>query len=41
MKKFFFILTLFTSLILANFSPDESIKLILTGNVNGETDPCG
>ena len=29
------------SLVLANFSPSESIKLILTSNVNGETDPCG
>jgi hypothetical protein len=40
-KKLFLFLALFTSLVLADFSPSESIKLILTGNVNGETDPCG
>ena len=40
-KNFYIFLALFSSLVLANFSPSESIKLILTGNVNGETDPCG
>ena len=39
MRNLFLFLTL--SLVLANFSPSESIKLILTSNVNGETDPCG
>jgi len=41
MKQFFLFLILSSSLVLANFSPSESIKLILTANVNGETDPCG
>ena len=41
MKRFFLFLILSLSLVLANFSPSESIKLILTANVNGETDPCG
>ena len=41
MKRFFLFLILSLSLVLANFSPVESIKLILTANVNGETDPCG
>tara|TARA_B100001142_G_C14026404_1_gene536367 strand:- start:518 stop:640 length:123 start_codon:yes stop_codon:yes gene_type:complete len=40
MKHFLFLI-LSLSLIFANFSPSESIKLILTSNVNGETDPCG
>tara|TARA_B100000900_G_scaffold382683_1_gene370040 strand:- start:491 stop:616 length:126 start_codon:yes stop_codon:yes gene_type:complete len=41
MKKFLFFFTISVSTILADFSPSESIKLILTANVNGETDPCG
>ena len=41
MKRFFLFLILSLSLVLANFSSSESIKLILTANVNGETDPCG
>jgi len=41
MKKFLFFFTISVSIILADFSPSESIKLILTANVNGETDPCG
>ena len=41
MKQFFLFLILSLSLIFANFSPSESIKLILTSNVNGETAPCG
>jgi len=41
MRYLFLFFTLSLSLVLANFSPSESIKLILTANVNGETDPCG
>ena len=41
MKQFSLFLILSLSLVLANFSSSESIKLILTANVNGETDPCG
>tara|TARA_B100000614_G_scaffold261896_1_gene293130 strand:+ start:2104 stop:2229 length:126 start_codon:yes stop_codon:yes gene_type:complete len=41
MKKFFFFFSISISMLLADFSPSESIKLILTANVNGETDPCG
>ncbi len=29
------------SVIFGNFSSDGAIKLVLTSNVNGETDPCG
>ncbi len=29
------------SVILGNFSSDNGIRLVLTSNVNGETDPCG
>ena len=42
MKKYtiaFILLSL--SLIFGNFSSQNGIKLILTSNVNGETDPCG
>ena len=41
MRQFYLFLFISLSLIFANFSPSESIKLILTANVNGETDPCG
>ena len=34
-------LVLVSSLIFSNFSNSETIKLVLTSNVNGETDPCG
>ncbi len=34
-------LVLISSLIFSNFSNSEAIKLVLTSNVNGETDPCG
>ncbi len=27
--------------IFGNFSSDNGIRLVLTSNVNGETDPCG
>jgi len=37
----FLFLILSCSLILANFDNQNSINLILTANVNGETDPCG
>jgi len=42
MKKYTILVFLicFSSL-LGNFSSKESIKLILSSNVNGETDPCG
>ncbi len=42
MKKYtilFIILSL--SIIFGNFSSQDGIKLVLTSNVNGETDPCG
>ena len=29
------------SVIFGNFSSDNGIRLVLTSNVNGETDPCG
>lgn len=29
------------SVVFANFSSDNGIRLVLTSNVNGETDPCG
>lgn len=29
------------TLIFGNFSSDNGIRLVLTSNVNGETDPCG
>ena len=29
------------SVVFGNFSSDNGIRLILTSNVNGETDPCG
>jgi len=29
------------SVLFANFSSDNGIRLVLTSNVNGETDPCG
>ena len=42
MKKSILLLLLFSiSIILGNFSEQETIKLVLTSNVNGETDPCG
>jgi hypothetical protein len=42
MKKYI-ILVFFIcfSTLFGNFSSKESIKLILSSNVNGETDPCG
>ena len=40
MKKSILLL-LSISIILGNFSGQETIKLVLTSNVNGETDPCG
>ena len=40
--KYILLLLLFTvSIVLGNFSKQETIKLVLTSNVNGETDPCG
>jgi len=41
MNKYVLLLLLSFSVMLGNFSKDESIKLVLTSNVNGETDPCG
>ena len=42
MKKSILLLLLFSiSIIFGNFSGQETIKLVLTSNVNGETDPCG
>tara|TARA_B100000945_G_scaffold298014_1_gene277528 strand:+ start:405 stop:533 length:129 start_codon:yes stop_codon:yes gene_type:complete len=42
MKKNTIIFILFSfSIIFGNFSSDDTIKLVLTSNVNGETDPCG
>ena len=29
------------AVIFGNFSEDSGIRLVLTSNVNGETDPCG
>lgn len=40
-KQYLILLGLITSIVIANFSPAESIKIIMTANVNGETDPCG
>ena len=40
MKKYILVLISF-SILLGSFSSDGVIKLILTSNVNGETDPCG
>tara|TARA_Y100001960_G_C14272606_1_gene633002 strand:+ start:505 stop:630 length:126 start_codon:yes stop_codon:yes gene_type:complete len=41
MKKIVLLLLVSISVILGNFSGEETIKLVLTSNVNGETDPCG
>ena len=41
MKKSILLLLFSISIILGNFSGQETIKLVLTSNVNGETDPCG
>ena len=41
MKKYVILLLLSISSLLANFSSLDEIKLVLTSNVNGETDPCG
>ena len=42
MKKYAILfLMLSSSLIFGNFSSENGIKLVLTSNVNGETDPCG
>jgi len=42
MKKYVILfLLLSSSLIFGNFSSESAIKLVLTSNVNGETDPCG
>ena len=42
MKKYVILLLMLTaSLIFGNFSSENGIKLVLTSNVNGETDPCG
>jgi len=42
MKKYKIIVFLICfSSVFGNFSSKESIKLILSSNVNGETDPCG
>ena len=41
MKKSILLLLFSISFILGNFSGQETIKLVLTSNVNGETDPCG
>lgn len=40
-KQYLVLFALLTSIVIANFSPAESIKIIMTANVNGETDPCG
>ena len=40
-KHIILFLFLSISMVLANFSSGEGIKLVLTSNVNGETDPCG
>lgn len=40
-KQYLVLFTLLTSIVIANFSASESIKIIMTANVNGETDPCG
>jgi len=34
-------LLLSLSMIFGNFLSKDEIKLVLTSNVNGETDPCG
>ena len=42
MKKYTIIFVLLSlSVIFGNFSSQDGIKLVLTSNVNGETDPCG
>ena len=42
MKKYILIFLLLSlSMIFGNFSSKDGIKLVLTSNVNGETDPCG
>lgn len=42
MKKYVMLFLLLSlSLIFGNFSTESAIKLVLTSNVNGETDPCG
>ena len=41
MKKIVLLLLVIISVILGKFSGEETIKLVLTSNVNGETDPCG
>ena len=40
-KKYIILFLLSFSSLLANFSSSDGIKLVLTSNVNGETDPCG
>ncbi len=39
--KIYILILLSLSVIFGNFSSSETIKLVLTSNVNGETDPCG
>lgn len=42
MKKYIVVFLLLSlSMIFGNFSSKDEIKLVLTSNVNGETDPCG
>lgn len=42
MKKYTIVFILLSlSVIFGNFSSQDAIKLVLTSNVNGETDPCG
>ena len=42
MKKYTIVFILLSlSVIFGNFSSKDGIKLVLTSNVNGETDPCG
>lgn len=42
MKKYIIVFLLLSlSMIFGNFSSKDGIKLVLTSNVNGETDPCG
>ena len=42
MKKYIVVFLLLSlSIIFGNFSSKDEIKLVLTSNVNGETDPCG
>jgi len=42
MKKYILVFLLLSlSMIFGNFSSKDGIKLVLTSNVNGETDPCG